>query len=160
MAVTATANPITTTVSDSIARTTKTANSPASTVKSRNDILGKDDFLKIMIAQMKNQDPTEPLKDKEFIAQMAQFTSVEQMTNMAQIQTGMLNEMKLMRQSLGGMSGMIGKQVYWLDDQSQMQNGLVKAISSKDGTMSLVVNGKYVPIDKVELVSQTEGLGP
>ena len=45
--------------------------------------LDRNDFLEILMTQLTHQDPTEPMQDKEFVAQMAQFSTLEQMTNMS-----------------------------------------------------------------------------
>lgn len=71
--------------------------------------LGKDDFLRIMITQMKHQDPTQPFKAEQFAAELAQYTSVEQLQNMNQTLTKMSsNNQPLERLA---MTGLIGKVV-------------------------------------------------
>ncbi|CAI9390937.1 hypothetical protein BACSP_00493 [Bacillus sp. T2.9-1] len=73
--------------------------------------LGKDDFLKILITQLQNQDPTSPMDDKEFIAQMAQFSSLEQMQN---LNTSMTNLISLQTQSnLISYGQFMGQDVNW-----------------------------------------------
>src|SRR3712207_7846381 len=45
--------------------------------------MGKDDFLKLLVGQLRHQDPMNPMEDKDFMGQMAQFSQLEQMTNVA-----------------------------------------------------------------------------
>ena len=71
--------------------------------------LGKDDFLRIMITQMKNQDPTSPFKAEEMATQMAQFASVEQLQNMNQSMSKMANANQPLERL--AMTGLIGKTV-------------------------------------------------
>jgi flagellar basal-body rod modification protein FlgD len=58
---------------------TAAAQSASSTSKST---LGKDDFLRLFVTKLSNQDPSQPMEDESFIAQMAQFTQLEQIQNM------------------------------------------------------------------------------
>ncbi len=60
------------------ATTSQTANSASGTAK---NTLGKDDFLNLLITQMQNQDPLDPMSGSDYAAQLAQFSSVEQLTN-------------------------------------------------------------------------------
>lgn len=116
--------------------------------------LGKDDFLKILITQLKNQDPMQPLEDKEFIAQMAQFTSVEQLTNMS-------GELKQLRQSLGMASSLIGKTVTYTATNAQgkdeVKTGTVESIILKSGVQYAKVNGTDVSLDKISGISNPGG---
>ncbi|WP_159884392.1 flagellar hook assembly protein FlgD [Paenibacillus puerhi] len=118
--------------------------------------LGKDQFLKILITQLKHQDPTQPLQDKEFIAQMAQFTSVEQLTNMA-------TEMKLLRQSLGFASGLIGKEISWSyednDGTSHTRKGIVESITVKKGEQFAKVNGEDISLEHISQITNPAGEG-
>lgn len=76
-------------------------------------ILGKDDFLKLLITQLRYQDPLEPMKGTEFAAQLAQFSSVEQLANINTNLTQTLATNQLMTQSIGNSlaATMIGKDV-------------------------------------------------
>jgi flagellar basal-body rod modification protein FlgD len=51
------------------------------TAKSKNDIMGKDDFLRLLVAQLQSQDPMNPMESTDFTAQLAQFSSLEQLQN-------------------------------------------------------------------------------
>ncbi|MCJ8006268.1 flagellar hook assembly protein FlgD [Lederbergia wuyishanensis] len=80
-------------------------------VKTGKDILGKDDFLKLLMVQLQNQDPMNPMQDKEFIAQMATFSSLEQMTNMNKSIESLVQFQS--QSSLISLSQFVGKEVTW-----------------------------------------------
>jgi flagellar basal-body rod modification protein FlgD len=107
--------------------------------------LGKDDFLKILITQLSYQDPMAPMEDKEFIAQMAQFSSLEQMTSMA------ADFAKLTAMVSGtAASSALGKSVELLDGENVIQ-GTVTAVT-RDEMPQVLVNGAFYAWDQVNKV--------
>jgi flagellar basal-body rod modification protein FlgD len=107
--------------------------------------LGKDDFLKLLITQLSYQDPTAPMQDKEFIAQMAQFSSLEQMTSMAS------DFAKLTAMVSGSeASQSLGKNVELVEGDRLIQ-GTVKAVTRGEIPMVLV-NGSYYNWNQVQKV--------
>lgn len=142
-------------MTDSISTRAVWPNYSASNVKAaaekKTDTLGKDQFLSILVTQLRNQDPMQPMQDKDFIAQMAQFTSVEQLMNMA-------TELSLMRQSIGSASSLIGKTIEWkqYDEAGEVYTatGVVDSILSKDGVLYASVGGMDVALDYVTSISE------
>ncbi|HON12640.1 MAG TPA: flagellar hook assembly protein FlgD [Treponema sp.] len=107
--------------------------------------LGKDDFIKILITQLTHQDPTAPMEDKEFIAQMAQFSSLEQMTNMAQDFNRLANLL-----SGSEATGALGKSVEVTEGDKVIQ-GVVKAVT-RGAVPQVLVNGTYYNWEQVSKV--------
>jgi len=115
--------------------------------------LGKDEFLQILVTQLRHQDPMQPMQDKEFIAQMAQFSSLEQMMNMTK-------EITALKQSAGMATGLIGKQIEWYvekvnsTEESVVQRGTVDSIIWTGGVQYAQIGDLAVPIDKIISISE------
>jgi flagellar basal-body rod modification protein FlgD len=80
--------------------------------KNKNNVMGKDDFLKLMLTQMRNQDPMNPMESSEFAAQLAQFTSVEQLMNLNEAMKVSLDANYMLSQSINNTlaATLIGKE--------------------------------------------------
>lgn len=116
--------------------------------------LGKDQFLQLLITQLKYQDPTSPVDDKEFIAQLAQFSSLEQMQNLnTNMSDMMLGQQKLT--ALGQATQMIGQQVELFTHEGESLFGKVTGVQFKDGWPQIMVNGRLY--DFGEVVAIREG---
>lgn len=117
---------------------------------SKSTALGKDQFLNLFVAQLQNQDPLSPMDNSQFIAQMAQFSMVEQLMNMS-------SEVALLRQNIGAASSLIGKHVTWNEYDSEgkviKQSGVVESIVSQDGNLFVEVNGDLIGIDYIGQIS-------
>jgi flagellar basal-body rod modification protein FlgD len=112
--------------------------------------LGEADFMKLLITQLKSQDPTKPLEDKEFIGQMAQFTSLKQMNQLAD------NFKNLNREfSFTKAVNLVNKTISWTDENGKDSTGLVESIRVKNGDTFLNVDGQEVTPAQIKEVFNT-----
>jgi len=117
--------------------------------------LGKDDFLKMLVAQMQNQDPENPTDDTQMAAQLAQFSSLEQMTNVADSVDQLSSTM-----TLGQSFTLIGHEIAYTASDGSTAAGIVDGVSVSDGAATLDVDGTSVDPGAVTAVGGLASADP
>ncbi len=109
-----------------------------------------EDFIKMMITQLQNQDPMQPTKNEELMAQMAQ---ISQLQSSSQLQDT-LKTLTLQNQ-IGSAGNLIGKMVAGLDENQEQVSGLVTSVRvNKDGVYLELDNGQSLALQNVTAIAQ------
>lgn len=114
--------------------------------------LDKSSFMNLLVNQLKNQDPLSPTDNQAFIAQLAQFSSLEQMQKLNENILGLavLQQSNALMAQLTQASGLIGKSVAYIDPATNApMSGDVTSVKIKDGIAVLNIGGKDVPLGNV-----------
>src|SRR5881227_2557762 len=98
--------------------------------------LGKDDFLKLLVGQLQHQDPLAPSDDQQWIGQMAAFSQLEQVSNMAETTQKIVDTL-----NTNGTLALIGHTVTYLDSSGGSHTGKVDTVDMADGKATLTVDG-------------------
>jgi len=125
--------------------------------------LGQEDFMTLLVTQLKNQDPFEPVDNAQFVSQLAQFSALEQakstntkMDNLAQLQ-----EQAAQLTGLAQGSSLIGKQVsYYNPEDETVYTGLVEALENLEDGVVLKIGEHLVPLTNVMEITTAPVVAP
>lgn len=146
---------VTTSSATTVPWLTNNASKSTTTTSNSNSQLGKDDFLKLLVTELKYQDPTSPVDNKEMVSQMSSFSSLEQMQNLNTSFSSLaktINETLVPNFMLQQSSNMIGKEVSYLSPitnadgtaGTETLTGTIQSIVMKNGIPNYLINGKEV----------------
>jgi flagellar basal-body rod modification protein FlgD len=132
------------------ATTGTAASTGASTIA---DLSGTDTFLKLLVAQLKNQDPTSPMDNQAFVTELAQFNTVEQMINLKQAITTQTTT----QEATEGI-GLLGRNISYAapsvnGNKPLINHGVVTGVNMAGGQVSLQVGAKQVALNEVTAVT-------
>lgn len=132
------------------AGTTATTGTGITGAASKATSLGKDDFLKLLVAQLQHQDPLNPTDPTQFMSQLAQLESLEQMQNVNSSLESLTKS-----SSMQGATGLLGKRVTFLDAASDTtRSGTVDSLKLTDGVVQVGINGSTVSLSDILTIGQ------
>jgi flagellar basal-body rod modification protein FlgD len=138
---------------DAVSGSTVATQSATTTVTRKETGSQKDMFLKLLVAQMKYQDPSNPASSSEFMAQTATFTQVEKLEEIAAQNASLL---ALQRSSSAG--ALVGRTVSYTDETGATKTGLVTSVrlGSTTAEASAMVGGVSVSMGRITEVASTQ----
>ncbi|MCQ6274098.1 flagellar hook assembly protein FlgD [Bacillus sp. V3B] len=109
--------------------------------RTASSTLGKDEFLQLLMAQLQNQDPSNPMEDTEFIAQMAQFSTLEQMTNMNSTFEKFIAQQQ--QSQLISYNQFVGKEIAW-HKLNELEDGTTEVLDGVGKVASIQFKGESI----------------
>jgi len=116
----------------------------------------RDEFLQLLVAQLRNQDPLQPVKQEDFLAQLAQFSTLEgiEKLNSSFEEQVKLQEDALWMGQLSQASSLFGRDVTCSGSDGLTHTGSVSSVQISDGGVSVLVDGESISIDRITRVSE------
>ncbi len=117
--------------------------------------LGENSFLQLLVTQLKYQNPLQPQSNSQFIAQLAQFTSLEQMTNVATQEAKAVSATQQLAATsqLGAAFSLLGDTVT-VASSGQSVTGAVTSVANRQGSVTVTVNGQAYPFSAITSVAR------
>jgi flagellar basal-body rod modification protein FlgD len=132
---------------------TSGGNSQGTQMKGKQFELKAQDFIKMMITQLQNQDPTSPAKNEELLAQMSQIGQLQASTTLTDSIKGMV-----LQNQIGSAGNMIGKSVQGLTDDNQSVKGIVNSVRVENENVMLELDsGHTLALGRVTAIAQAPG---
>jgi len=131
-----------------------TKSTTSDTTTTSNDELGRDAFLQLLVLEMQNQDPLEPVDNADMIAQLAQFSSLEQMETLNESMGTVADNIDYLSGNVDQLNfitaqGLLGKYVEGVDRDGEALTGTVESVHLSGSIVVLTVDGEIMPMTNV-----------